>query len=452
LGGPKGEISIRIVRPKDNAELLPVVMYFHGGGWVLNDKESFDRLLREIANGAGAAVVFVEYSRSPEARYPIAIEEAYAATKWIAENGRSIRVDPSRLAVVGDSPGGNMAAAVTLLARERGGPIIDFQILFSPTMDSNFDTPSYKEFATGYFLTREAMKWFWNHYAPDVAVREQATAAPLKASVEQLKGLPSALVITGEFDPLRDEGEVRRRAGLYGGAPGCSPDRKHSSGVRFSHLLECGSYPFPCKGRGGGKRRIRFHCVRSFRTAFRRERVRNQRCCRGDEISPSILVEGEVGFIGSGSEIHERVPEASKILTTPEDARRFVKATGVDVLAPAVGNMHWVLPSMIRGETQKRLNIGRIEEIKKATNVFMTLQGGSGTNDDDLRQAINAGITIIQINTEIRLAWRQGIETALAKQLGEITPYKLLPAALEAMKDVIRARLKLFSNGGKRKE
>jgi fructose-bisphosphate aldolase, class II len=170
------------------------------------------------------------------------------------------------------------------------------------------------------------------------------------------------------------------------------------------------------------------------------------------KISPSILVEGEIGFIGSGSEIHERVPEASKILTTPEDARRFVKATGVDVLAPAVGTMHGVLPSMIRGETQKRLNIERIEEIKKATNVFMTLHGGSGTNDEDLRQAINAGITIIHINTEIRVAWRQGIETALVKQPGEITPYKLLPVALEAMKDVIRARLKLFSNGGKRKE
>jgi fructose-bisphosphate aldolase class II len=162
------------------------------------------------------------------------------------------------------------------------------------------------------------------------------------------------------------------------------------------------------------------------------------------KISPSILVEGEIGFIGSGSEIHEKVPEASKILTTPEDARRFIEATGVDVLAPAVGTMHGVLPSMIRGETQKRLNIERIQEIKKATNIFMTLHGGSGTNDEDFRQAIKAGITIIHINTEIRLAWRRGIETALAKKPSEITPYKLLPAALESMKDVIRARLKLF--------
>jgi acetyl esterase len=216
-GGPKGEISMRIVRPKERTDLLPTVMYFHGGGWVLNDKESFDRLIREIANGAGAAVVFVEYSPSPEARYPIAIEEAYAATRWIAENGRSISVDPSRLAVVGDSSGGNMAAVVTLLAKDRGGPNIDFQVLFSPTVDASFDTPSYQQFATGYFLTRDAMKWFWNHYAPDVAVREQVTAAPLKTSVEQLKGLPSALVITGECDPLRDEGEAYARKLMQAG-------------------------------------------------------------------------------------------------------------------------------------------------------------------------------------------------------------------------------------------
>ena len=216
-GGPKGEISIRIVRPKGSTEFPATVMYFHGGGWVLNDKESFDRLLREIANGASAAVVFVEYSRSPEARYPVAIEEAYAATRWVAENGLSINVDPSRLAVVGDSSGGNMAAVVTLLAKERGSPKIDFQILFSPTMDASFDTPSYQQFATGYFLTREAMKWFWNHYAPDVSLREQVTAAPLKATIEQLKGLPSALVITGECDPVRDEGEAYARKLMLAG-------------------------------------------------------------------------------------------------------------------------------------------------------------------------------------------------------------------------------------------
>jgi fructose-bisphosphate aldolase class II len=164
------------------------------------------------------------------------------------------------------------------------------------------------------------------------------------------------------------------------------------------------------------------------------------------KVNPSIVVEGEIGFIGSGSEIHEKVPDASKILTTPEDARRFVKLTGVDVLAPAVGTMHGLVPSMIRGEAEKRLNIERIGEIKKATNVFMTLHGGSGTNDEDLLRAINAGITIIHINTEIRVAWRRGIETAFAEQPSEITPYKLFPKALEATKTVIRARLKLFSS------
>lgn len=207
-GGPKGQVSIRIVRPKGNREILPVVMYFHGGGWVLGDKDVFDRLIREIANGAGAAVVFVNFTRSPEAKYPVAIEEAYAATKYIAENGKALNVDPSRLAVAGDSVGGNMAAAVTMLAKERGGPNIVFQVLFYPVTDANFDTPSYQQFATGHFLTREAMKWFWNNYLPEEETRKQPTASPLRASIDQLKGLPPALVINGEFDVLRDEGEA----------------------------------------------------------------------------------------------------------------------------------------------------------------------------------------------------------------------------------------------------
>lgn len=183
-------------------------MYFHGGGWVLGDRETHDRLVREIANGAIAAVVFVDFTRSPEAKYPVAIEEAYAATKYVAENGRSLNLDSSRLAVAGDSVGGNMAAVVTLLAKERGGPKIGFQLLFYPVADANFDTPSYHEFATGHFLTREAMKWFWRHYLPDDAAGKRLTASPLQASVQQLTGLPPALVITGEFDVLRDEGEA----------------------------------------------------------------------------------------------------------------------------------------------------------------------------------------------------------------------------------------------------
>ncbi len=209
--GPQGHVSIRIVRPKDVKETLPAIMYFHGGGWVLGDQDTHDRLIREIANGAGAAVVFVNYTPSPEAQYPVPIEEAYAATQWVAEHGREINVDSSRLAVVGDSVGGNMAAAVTLLAKERGGPSIRLQVLFYPVTEAGFDTPSYDQFAEGYFLTREAMKWFWDQYAPDPAVRSEPTASPLQASVDQLRGLPPALIIVGECDVLRDEVEAYAR-------------------------------------------------------------------------------------------------------------------------------------------------------------------------------------------------------------------------------------------------
>jgi acetyl esterase len=207
-GGPHGEISIRIVRPAGSTGDLPVVMYFHGGGWVLGDKETHDRLIREIANGAWAAVVFVDYRRSPEAQYPAVTEEAYAAVKYIAENGKQLGLDTTRIAIAGDSAGGNLAIAVTLLAKERKGPRIGYQVLFYPVTDANFDTASYQEFATDHFLTREAMKWFWNHYAPEAAARKQITASPLRASIDQLMDLPPALVITGEFDVLRDEGEA----------------------------------------------------------------------------------------------------------------------------------------------------------------------------------------------------------------------------------------------------
>lgn len=207
-GGPSGEVSIRIVRPKGNTEALPVVMYFHGGGWVLGDKDTHDRLIREIANGAQAAVVFVNFTPSPEAQYPVAIEEGYAATKFIAENGRQFNLDSSRLAIGGDSAGGQIAAAITLLAKERGGPHIGYQVLFYPVTDANFDTGSYIQLATNHFLTLGAMKWFWDNYLPDVEARKQITASPLQASVEELKGLPPTLLITGEFDVLRDEGEA----------------------------------------------------------------------------------------------------------------------------------------------------------------------------------------------------------------------------------------------------
>ncbi|TRW23821.1 lipase [Flavobacterium zepuense] len=202
------KVSIRIVKPKGSKEKLPAVVYFHGGGWILGNAFTHDRLVRELAVGANVAVVFVNYTPTPEARYPQANEEAYAATKWIKENGASIGLNTTKLAVGGDSVGGNMAIAVTLMAKERKGPQIDFQLLFYPVTDASFDTASYQQFANGHFLTLNAMVWFWNQYAPNVADRNQITASPLRASIEQFKGLPEALVITGENDVLRDEGEA----------------------------------------------------------------------------------------------------------------------------------------------------------------------------------------------------------------------------------------------------
>jgi len=206
--GPTGLVPIRIVRPVGAAEVLPVVMYFHGGGWVLGDRDTHDRLVREIAVGAQAAVVFVDYSRAPEARYPVAIEQAYAATRYVADNAADLRIDPLRLAVAGDSVGGNMAAAVTLMASQRRGPKIAFQVLFYPVTDAGFDTPSYSRFADGPWLTKRAMQWFWDAYLPDPAGRKQPTATPLNASLDQLTGLPEALVVVDENDVLRDEGEA----------------------------------------------------------------------------------------------------------------------------------------------------------------------------------------------------------------------------------------------------
>jgi acetyl esterase/lipase len=208
LVGPRGNTAIRIIRPRGATALLPVVMYFHGGGWVTGDQETHDRLVREIAVGANAVVVFVEYSHSPEARWPVAIEEAYAVTDWIFQTGRMINADPSRMAVMGDGTGATIAAAVTLLASVRAGPPLRIQVLFYPVTGAAFDSRSYDEFAQGYFLTREAMKWFWNHYAPDIAARDKSTASPLRASLNELRGLPPALVITAECDIVRDEGEA----------------------------------------------------------------------------------------------------------------------------------------------------------------------------------------------------------------------------------------------------
>jgi acetyl esterase len=194
-------------------------MYFHGGGWVLGGADTHDRLLRDLANGAHATIVFVNYTLSPEVKYPVPVEQGYAAAKWVEENGQTINVNPSRMEVVGDSVGGNMAAAVALLAKQRGGPKINFQLLFYPVTDANFDTPSYNAYQDGYFLTREAMKWFWDNYTSNQTNRKEPTVSPLQASIEQLKGLPSTLIINGEFDVLRDEGEAYAHKLIEAGVP-----------------------------------------------------------------------------------------------------------------------------------------------------------------------------------------------------------------------------------------
>ncbi|WP_416982502.1 alpha/beta hydrolase [Streptomyces sp. T028] len=207
-GGPTGSVRARIVRPAGARGVLPVVFYIHGAGWVFGNAHTHDRLVRELAVGAGAAVVFPEYDLSPEVRYPVAIEQNFAVARWVVEEGASKGLDGARIAVAGDSVGGNMAAALTLMAKERGGVPLVQQVLFYPVTDASFDTASYHRFAEGYFLRRDGMQWFWDQYTTDEGERAQITASPLRATLEQLKDLPPALVITGEADVLRDEGEA----------------------------------------------------------------------------------------------------------------------------------------------------------------------------------------------------------------------------------------------------
>ncbi|MFD8020388.1 alpha/beta hydrolase [Streptomyces lavendulae] len=207
-GGPTGEVRTRIVRPRGATGPLPAILYIHGAGWVFGDARTHDRLVRELAVGAHAAVVFPEYDRSPEARYPVAIEQNYAVARWITAQGAAHDLDPARIAVAGDSVGGNMSAALTLMAKERGDVRLLAQVLFYLVTDARFDTASYEDFAEGYFLRRDAMRWFWDQYTTDEAERAQVTASPLRATTEQLTGLPPALVITAEADVLRDEGEA----------------------------------------------------------------------------------------------------------------------------------------------------------------------------------------------------------------------------------------------------
>jgi acetyl esterase len=203
-----GDVRVRIVRLPDAEGTLPVILYMHGGGWVLGNADTHDRLVRELSVGAGAAVAFVEYDRSPEAHYPVAIEQGYATAQWIVREGAANKLDPERLAVAGDSVGGGMTAALALMANERGDVRFVQQSMYYPVTDAGMDTGSYEQFAEGYFLTAKAMAWFWDAYLPDVERRSEPFASPLRASDEQLEGLPPAFVIVDEADVLRDEGEA----------------------------------------------------------------------------------------------------------------------------------------------------------------------------------------------------------------------------------------------------
>ncbi|MEU9454394.1 alpha/beta hydrolase [Streptomyces sp. NPDC048277] len=207
-GGPTGTVRARIVKPAGATGVLPVIIYIHGAGWVFGNAHTHDRLVRELAVGANAAVVFPEYDLSPEVRYPVAIEQNWTVAKWVVEQGATKDLDATRIAVAGDSVGGNMTIALTLMAKERGGVPLLQQVLFYPVTDASFDTNSYHQFAEGYFLRRDGMFWFWDQYTTDEAERAQITASPLRATVEQLKDLPPALVVVAEADVLRDEGEA----------------------------------------------------------------------------------------------------------------------------------------------------------------------------------------------------------------------------------------------------
>jgi acetyl esterase len=203
-----GDVRVRIVRPPDAVGTLPVILYMHGGGWVLGNADTHDRLVRELAVGTGAAVVFVEYDRSPEAHYPVAIEQGYATAQWIGREGATNQLDPERIAIAGDSVGGGMTAALALMAQERGDVRFVHQSMYYPVTDAAMDTGSYEQFAEGYFLTARSMEWFWDAYAPDVDARSEPFASPLRATDEQLAGLPPAFLIVDEADVLRDEGEA----------------------------------------------------------------------------------------------------------------------------------------------------------------------------------------------------------------------------------------------------
>lgn len=205
------QIVLNIVRPAGAKGVLPAFIFVHGGGWILGDFPTHERFVRDLVADSGAVGIFVNYTPSPEARYPMAINEIYAATKWVADNGAQINVDGKRLAIVGNSVGGNMATVVALMAKAKGSPALRSQVLFWPVTDANFENASYDAYANGHFLTKNMMKWFWDAYTTDPKQHQEIYASPLLATPEELKGLPPTLIQTAEKDVLRDEGEAYAR-------------------------------------------------------------------------------------------------------------------------------------------------------------------------------------------------------------------------------------------------
>lgn len=206
--GTYGSINVRIILPENAKGMLDVIYYIHGAGWVFGDAHTHDKLVRELAARTNSVVVFPEYDRSPEAKYPTAIEQNYAVLKMLPQWAKANNWSIDHLTVAGDSVGGNMATVMCLMAKQRGGPNIHKQLLYYPVTDHNFETGSYNEFATDYFLTKDGMKWFWDQYTTDEAQRNEITASPLRASIQELQGLPDAMILNGECDVLRDEGEA----------------------------------------------------------------------------------------------------------------------------------------------------------------------------------------------------------------------------------------------------
>ena len=206
-----GDVKIRTVRPAGNNDILPAIIYIHGGGWVIGSKNSFDMLIRKIAIHTNSVVIFPEYSLSPEARFPKALEEIYAVLKYIYEEHKEFNIDKKRIAIAGDSAGGNMATATAIKAKNDGDIKLVFECLFYPVTNADMDTHSYDQFRDGPWLSKKAMEWFWDAYAPDKSIRDDLYISPLQAEETQLAGLPKTLIITAENDVLRDEGEAFAR-------------------------------------------------------------------------------------------------------------------------------------------------------------------------------------------------------------------------------------------------